>query len=134
MKSVFECIGCGHQHSKYETFSCLHLPVAKPKKPHPDDKDFEKVLRKEYFGSTKTTIDCSYCKKKTDYLKQDNIDKCPPCLIVMLRRYKMKDDVTFQKIQTNMVYPFSMTLEGCQYKLKSVICHEGSLCHGHYFV
>ena len=134
MKSVFKCNVCGNSHSKYVPCSILHLSVPLKKGAKQDEKDVEKLLRKEYFGSKDTvTIDCSYCRKKTDCLKQYNMDKCPPCLIVMLKRYKMKDD-TITKIDTNMKYPFSMTLEGCQYKLKSVLCHEGTLCQGHYFV
>lgn len=110
---------------------------------HLDD-CFATMQRKEQLGADNTWY-CNQCKDHVQAIKQIQIFKAPPILILCLQRFKAHNVWFDQKNEDKVIYPiqnFDMSQyvlseqqkEQCNltYDLYAVSHHSGSLSFGHY--
>jgi len=140
LRTVLQCLRCGHKNIRFEPFMYLSLPIS-------DSCDTLNDCLDLYLADEKLVGDnqwyCTKCKKHRDASKKTDLWILPPILIVHLKRFKFNDYGHIgSKNNAPVGYPInnwdlrkfvlSQGSEEPLYDLYAVSNHVGGLGSGHY--
>jgi ubiquitin carboxyl-terminal hydrolase 2/21 len=136
--SSIECPKCGFKKVIRDPFSILSVPI-----PRRAARSVSLESCLETFASSEV-LDannkwkCDHCKQLVQATKESKIYKCPPVLIIHLKRFE-GSGWSSRKLTTAVSYPdvldtnmFTGHANGARYKLIGAVFHGGSLTGGHY--
>lgn len=128
-----KCNSCGFISTSHEPFLFLSLSISKSSD-NIQLKDCINSFSKSEQLDDDNKWKCEKCKNYVRATKSMGIEKCPPVLIIHLKRFNR-----FSKIDTNIIYPdvidiskFTLSKQKKKYQLIGVVFHIGGLNGGHY--
>jgi ubiquitin C-terminal hydrolase len=137
-ESVKKCMNCNTVFPMYDAWNCLSLeiPLALMKPEYTLDDLLTAHIEPEELSDK---YDCEKCKQPCSAMSQHTIWKCPPILILQMKRFRNNGG----KIAAPIDFPFELdlkkyvsrgnTLQSTMYDLYAVIYHQGQLNGGHYY-
>ena len=135
--SSISCPECHEVETVREPFVFLSVPV------HRSSKSLElmdclRAFSKSEVLDEKNKWECPKCKQKVQATKEMGVERCPPILIIQLKRFA-KHGSMGMKIDTDVAYPdildtklFSRSQSEGTYKLIGIVFHFGGTRGGHY--
>lgn len=129
-----ECSVCKFQSISYEVNKLLDLYLyeARDKNKLTLEELMEINFKPELMNG-KNQCECRKCDKKRDSTKTISIMTCPNILAITIHRlYTNYETFITKKLDNEILFDKTFTLNGQQYELYSFICHKGSENGGHY--
>lgn len=132
-----KCDECGYVHKSHEPFMFLTLPIPKQIDGSVQLKDCIASFSKSERLDENNKWICEKCKNPVRATKSIGIEKCPPLLIIHLKRFNRTYN-RLSKIRTSVDYPdiidvseFTLSEQKKKYQLIGVVYHSGELNGGH---
>lgn len=145
-ESLKQCLTCNTVYPTYDPWNCLSLevPIQNGQKSYTLADLFNAHITPEKLEGNEK-YNCEKCKTSCEAMSQHLIWKCPPILVIQLKRFKEKG----AKIQELIDFPFELDLkpfvspnisntssisQSTVYDLYAVVYHQGNLNGGHYYM
>lgn len=129
--STITCKQCLHKSKTMEDFLILSIPIYST-----INESLKQYCSDEHLENT-NAYDCSYCEQKQHAVKQTQLWKLPPFLIIHLKRFnasgtKNNEPVLFpyKDLTITQAPPKYPTIH--KYNLTSIVFHHGLASFGHY--
>jgi ubiquitin C-terminal hydrolase len=126
-----KCSGCGNESRSYEVFNSLKVSPGAT---------LEECLAQEFHDEEIDEYSCDACKKRPKAHVSNRIQRLPPYLLTVVRRFedmRRKDSRPIGLAEGNTLTLTNYTTESCAdarrpYKLLGTVDHHGSAYGGHY--